>query len=408
MASRLITGLDLGATKICATQAKVEKDGRIVLLGSTAVPSRALVKGIVPKLEPLVDGIRGAVHQLEEKTGQHSYAAVFNVSGDYLSLQQSQSSLFLSERGVEISPKDAARVIESAQQISLPFDRQILHAIPSSYIVDGREGIKDPIGIYGSQLGVKLLIIEGASNPIQSIAKAVYQAGLAVEDVVYTGLAGGYSFLTEQERELGVVLVDVGGDLTDVTLFLEGNLIHAKTLSFGGKDLTELLAGKLSLPWDRAEELRKVYGGIPGMVNHPDELIRIRLQEGVREFTRQEFCQFLQTGIEQWLHQIREMITQSGQASKLVCGIRMTGGVALTEGLIEYAERFFGTSVKLGLVQGEFGHESLPGGLFWGESIGLVRYWAREFSRRRHQQKEQRNLVARASSWARTLYQEYF
>src|SRR3989338_848368 len=129
MASRLITGLDLGSTKICATQARVERDGRVVLLGSTAIPSSVLAKGIVPKLEPLITGIRKVVHQLEEKTGQHSYAAVFNVSGDYLSLQQSQSSLFLSERGVEISTKDAARVIESAQQMSLTFERQNIHAV---------------------------------------------------------------------------------------------------------------------------------------------------------------------------------------------------------------------------------------------------------------------------------------
>lgn len=408
MASRVITGLDLGATKLCVTQARMEKDGRLVILGTTAIPSDCLVRGVIHKLDLLVDGIRKAVHQLEEKTGQRSYAALFSVSGDHLSLQRSQSGIFLSERGVEISSKDISRVVESAQQISLPFDRQILHAVPLQFIVDGRDGVKDPTGIYGSQLAVKLLVIEAACNPVQSVAKAVYQAGLAVEDAVYGGLARGRSLLTEQERELGIVLVDIGGDLTDVSVFFEGDLIHARTLLFGGKDLTEFLAGQLSIPWDRAEELRKVYGGIPEWITHPEEQLRIRFKEGIRQFTRQEFCQLLQSRIDELLGSVREIVTQSGQASRLVCGIKITGGVALTEGLIEYAERYFGTSVKLGLLYGELGQESLPGGLFWGESIGLVRYWAHEFSRRRRNLREQRNLVTRASSWARTLYQEYF
>ena len=408
MSTRLITGLDLGATKLCATQAKISKEGRLILLGSTAIPSAGLVRGTVHKLDFLSDKIRKVILQIEEKTHQRSYAVVFNVSGDYLSLQKSQSGVFLSERGVEISQKDVTQVIESAQQISLPFDRQILHLIPLGYIIDGREGVRDPIGIYGSQLGVKLLILEGASNPIQSIAKAVYQAGLAVEEVVYAGLAGGQSLLTDQERELGTTLVDIGSDLTDISVFWEGNLVHAKTLAFGGRDLTDLIAWQLSIPWDRAEELKKVYGGIPSLINHPEELIRIRLQGGTREFTRSEFCKLLNPCIDKILTSIRQVMEESGFFSKLICGVRLTGGVALTEGLIEYAERFLGTTVKLGLVHGELGQESLPGGLFWGQSIGLVRYWANEWIRRRHDRHEKRNLIARTSSWARTLYRDYF
>ncbi|MBI1976084.1 MAG: cell division protein FtsA [Candidatus Omnitrophica bacterium] len=408
MASRLITGFDLGATKLCATQARIEKDGRLVILGSTAIPCRALVRGTIHQLDLLVEGIRRLILQLEEKTGQRSYAVVLNVSGDHLSLQQSQNGIFLSERGVEISQKDISRVTEPAQQISLPFDHQILHVFPLGYNVDGREGIRDPSGIYGSQLGVRVLIVKGAGNPIQSIAKAVYQAGLAVEDIAYAGLVLGYSVLTEQERELGVVLVDIGGDLTDVSIFFEGNLIHAQTLPFGGRDLTELVASRLAISLDRAEELRKVYGGMPQHIAHADEVIRIRLQGGIQEFSRREFCQILQPRVEQVLNQIQEIIQRSGYGTKLVCGLKMSGGVALTEGFIEYAEQFFGATVKLGLVQGEFSQENLPGGLFCAQSVGLVRYWANEYKRRRSHQREQRNLIARASSWARTLYQEYF
>ncbi len=408
MATRLITGLAIGSTKLCATVAKVLRDGQVLLLGSAAIPCNALKRGALSEMEVLVNGIRKLLLQLEQKTGVRITNCLFNISGDHLKLQTNQSAIFLSERGVEISQKDIERVTDSAQQIALGLDRQILHLTAVNFIVDGQEGVKNAKGIFGSQLGAQLLLLTAARNRIESLAKAVHQAGLAVEDVVYTGLAEGCSLLSEQERELGIALVNIGGDVTDITLFFEGRWVDAQTIPFGGADLTSSLVSSLAIPWHRAEELRKVYGGIPDGINHPEERIRISLKGSSQEISRRELCALLMPKLEDLLAQIQQVLNRSGHFPKLVCGIKLTGGVALTEGLIEHAERFFGTTVKLGLVHGEMGEESLPGGLFWAGSIGLVRYWVRGYTSRRDLAKEQYSLIARATSWARTIYQDYF
>lgn len=371
-----IVGLDLGTTKIACIIAEVERD-QIKIMGVGTCPSEeGLRRGVVVNLEKTARAIQKAVAEAELMAGVKINSVYAGIAGDHIRSLNSQGVIAVSRGGNEISQSDVDRVIDAAQAVAIPMDREILHVIPQGFIVDDQKGIKDPIGMAGVRLEVKVHIVTGAVASAENIYKSIKRAGLKVDSLVLQPLASSHAVLTPDEKALGVALLDIGGGTTDIAMFFEDSIRHTAVIGLGGNNLTSDIAIGLRTPTDQAEEIKKKHGCATLSQVKDDEMIGVFGVAGreEREVSRQVLAQIIEPRMEEIFSLANREIKRSDYGEMLGAGVVLTGGAARLPGAAILAEQVFNQPVRVGEPRGVGGVVDLIKDPKFATGVGLVLY----------------------------------
>jgi cell division protein FtsA len=345
----MIAGLDLGTTKVCAIVGEVKDGGTIDIAGIGLSPSHGLAKGVVVNIESTVESIRKAVREAELMAGVEIREVYVGISGEHIKGVESKGVAAIKSR--EVGQADVARAIDTARSISIPGTQQILHVLPQEFIIDDLEGIKDPHGMSGSRLDVKVHIITGAVTAIQNIVKSCSRAGLhVIGDPVLQPLASSQAVLTPEEMEIGVGVVDIGGGTTDMAVFREGSLCYTGVIPVGGNLVTSDITVGLRTPTSEAEKIKVKYGcALASLVKH-EEMIEVPTTGGrpPRLLSRQILCEIIEPRVAELFELVQQRLRSIGSEDLIASGIVLTGGSSLMEGMQDAAEKYLGMPVRRG------------------------------------------------------------
>ncbi|MGC2064085.1 MAG: cell division protein FtsA [Thermodesulfovibrionales bacterium] len=346
MRQHIVVGLDVGTTKICAIAAQVY-GAEINLLGMGVSPSAGLRKGMVINIDDAVGSIRMALDETETCSGVRVRSVSVGISGSHVRGFESRGAVGI--RGREVSHSDVERAIESARAVYIPLDREVLHVIPTEFILDGQEGISNPVGMSGVRLEARVHIITGAVSSVQNLLKCCEKAGLDVVDLVFEPLASARAALTKEEKEAGVVLVDIGGGTTDIALFREGSLRHASVLGVGGNHITNDLAVGLRVQMSEAERLKKTAGATVISRDNEEQEVRMTQADGqVRSLPRAGLVSIIQPRCGEMLDLVREELRRCFAYEHAVYGVVLTGGSSLLKGFDRMAASVLQLPVRIG------------------------------------------------------------
>jgi len=373
---RILAGLDIGTSKIGVVIANQTEDGRLFILGVGMSPSRGLRQGVVINLDEAVQSIEKAVREAQLTAGVEVSRVIVGIAGDHIRSVNSRGVVAVAGQDKEISENDVERVIDAAKAIALPIDREVLHVLPQEFIVDNQGGIKNPVGISGVRLEAEVHIVTGAVTSAQNIIRSVTKGGLEVQNLVLEPIASSYAVLDENEKELGVALVDLGGGTTDIALFHDGAIRNTAVISLGGQNVTNDIALGLRTPIDQAEQIKRKYGSclpdeadrnssfmVPGIGGRPE-----------REVSCQLLASIIQPRMEEIFSLAAKEIKRSEFGDMLGAGVVITGGGSLLRNSAELAEEIFGVPVKIGaptMLHGLMESASSP---VFSTSVGLVMY----------------------------------
>lgn len=381
MAQRTIVGIDVGTTKVCTVVAQVQDNGRVNVLGVGLTPSKGLDKGVVVNIDDAVNAIATSVEKAERLSGYRIGTAFVGVAGRHISSLNSRGVVAVSRADHEISRNDIARAVEAAQAVAIPTQREVIHVIPRAYVVDGNEGIRDPIGMSGFRLEVETHIVTGEVMAIQNLIKSVQKAGVEIDDLVLQPLASGEAVLSSDDKDRGVVLVDMGGGTTDIAVFVQGGIWHTSVLPVGGNHFTNDIVLVLQTPHNTAEYLKLKYGSaIADEAADPEtDLIEA---EGFAPGERQQISrsllnQVLQARAEEVIEHIYNEIRRSGYEGLLPAGVVLTGGSAQLPRFDELMRDMLGIPVRIGAPSNLAGLSDSIDTPPYSTSIGLLRWGAR-------------------------------
>lgn len=375
----IIVGLDIGTTKICAVVGEVSgKDLNIIGIGTH--PSIGLRKGVVVNIESTVDSIKKAVEEAELMAGCEISSVYAGIAGGHITGFNSRGIIAI--KGPEITQNDVDRVIDAARAVAIPMDREVIHVLPQEYIVDDQTGIQNPIGMSGVRLEAKIHIVTGAVASAHNIVKCANRAGLDVCDIVLESLASGEAVLTNEEKELGVALLDLGGGTTDLAIFSEKNIKHTFVLALGGNNLTNDIAIGLRAPIAEAEKIKIKYGSCLAQNINSDESIEIPGMGGrkSRKLPRQILGEILEPRMEEIFTLIKREIYRAGMENVIASGLVVTGGSALLLDVSEVAEAIFNLPTRLGQPVGIAGLVDVVNNPMYATGVGLVIYGAKNQS----------------------------
>ncbi|MCS6856409.1 MAG: cell division protein FtsA [Sandaracinaceae bacterium] len=371
----IVAGLDLGTTKVCVVVGEITEDG-IDIIGVGAVPSKGLRRGVVVNIDATVQAIRGAIEQAESMAGVEIRSVYAGISGSHIQGMNKEGVAAIANR--EVNQEDVRRVLEQARAIPLSSDRQVIHVLPQEYIVDNQGGIKEPIGMNGVRLQAHVHIVTAATASVQNIIKCADRSQLHVLEVVLEPLASAQAVLEEDEKEIGVALVDIGGGTSDLIVYLDGAVVHTSVIPIGGNNLTNDIAQCLRTPIAEAERLKIKHGcASPTMVD-PEERIQVPSVGGraPRTLTRQELCSIIEPRLEELFQAIGYTLEQAGFLNLLGGGVVITGGSTQLEGIAELAEQVLGLPVRKGVPTGVGGLVDVVRGPAYATGVGLVKYGA--------------------------------
>jgi cell division protein FtsA len=349
---RTVVALDIGTTKICTLVAEVgpppEENLRIVGVGT--VPSRGIRKGVVVNVKEVSSAILDSVRLAERTSGYEIASAYVGLAGAHISAVNSRGVVAISRGERGIRTVDVERALESARAIDIPHNREILHIIPRSFTVDGDDGVRDPVGMQGYRLEVEAHIVTGATASIQNLVKCVQNSGIHIDALVLEPLASGEAILTDIEREMGVVLVDIGGGTTDVAIFIEGSIWHAVVLPTGGEQITNDVAVGLRTPYNAAEDIKIKYGHALPDVVMPEELVKAEVfgENGRQKIPRQFLAEVIGARVEEIFELVLQEVKRSGYDGLLPAGIVLCGGTAELPGIRELARDVMGLPARIG------------------------------------------------------------
>jgi len=334
----LIVGLDIGTSKVVAIVGEITDEGSLEVIGIGSHPSRGLKKGVVVNIESTVQSIQRAVEEAELMAGCEIHTVRAGIAGSHIRSLNSHGIVAIRDR--EVTGSDVERVIEAAQAVAIPADQRTIHVLPQEFIIDHQEGIREPIGMSGVRLEAKVHMVTGAVSAAQNIIKCVQRCGLQVEDVVLEQLASSYAVLTQDEKELGACLVDIGGGTTDIAVFSGGAIRHTAVIPIAGDQATNDIAISLRTPTQYAEEIKIRYACALSQLANPDETIEVPSvgDRPPRRLARQTLAEVIEARYEELFTLIQDELRRSGFEELVAGGIVLTGGSSKMEGAIELAE----------------------------------------------------------------------
>ncbi|HEY5241273.1 MAG TPA: cell division protein FtsA [Polyangiaceae bacterium] len=373
----IVVGLDIGTTKVCAVVAEVDAADGITILGAGIVPCRGLRKGIVANIDWTVRSIKDAIESAQTMAGVEIRTIYAGIGG--IHVRSSASDGVAAIAGGEVTHNDVARVLEGARAIPVDADRQILHVLPREYMVDSQDGIRDPIGMAGVRLGVKVNLVTAATSCVQNVIRCAERCGLTVADVVLQPLASAEAVLSDDEKEIGVAVVDIGGGTTDLLLYVDGGIAHTSVIPVGGNNITSDIAAGLRTPMAEADRLKRLSGCALGRMVADDEEIEVPGVGGhvPRKCARRVLSDIIEPRVEEIFAVIRKRIEDTGMLEQMSAGVVLTGGAVLLQGMSEFAEEILGMPVRIGMPTGIKGITQLVHGPEYSAGVGLVKYGAR-------------------------------
>lgn len=378
-----IIGLDIGTTKICAVVGQITETG-IDIVGLGTRPSHGLRKGAVINIDSTVEGIQKAIEEAELMAGCEIDHAYIGVAGTHV--RSFNSSGVVSVKNREIDSDDVARVIDAAKAIAIPADRQVIHLIPQDFIIDGQDGIKDPIGMNGVRLEGKIHIVTASTSSTQNLIKCANRSGISVSELVLEPIASAEAVLSDDEKELGVALVDIGGGTSDICIFVGGALVHTGVINIGGNHITNDIAVGLRTPQSEAEKLKIRHGSCVKEMVAAEETIEVPGVGGrqPRIVARRLLAEIIEPRAEEMFQLIRTEIEKTGYAELIGSGVVLTGGCSMLEGMPELSELVFDMPVKRGYPYGMGGMRDIVNSPKYATGVGLLKYAANKLQAKGH------------------------
>jgi len=370
-----VAAIDVGSTKVAVIVGDLGDQGETRILGVGVTPAAGLSRGVIDNIQSAREAIGVAVEKAEQACGMRILSAVVGISGGHISSQNNRGIIAIPDRAKAISEDDRSRVLESAGQVAIPTNRQVIHVVPRGYWIEGTEPVSDPVGMWGGRLDAEVHIVSGATSAIQNLTKCVEGAGVQVDDIVLECIASATSVLEDQERQQGVALVDIGGSTTSIAVYDEGTVAHTACLPIAGSQLTNDLARVLRCPWEAAEQLKCSVGAAyadPSL--HETVEIQAFGTQARKSVDLRHVCEILQARSEEILEMVAVELKRVGYYDKLAAGLVLTGGTAQLRGFAEVAEARLGIPARLGRPSGYSGLSDLIGTPAFSTSIGLVEY----------------------------------
>jgi len=372
--NKMIVGLDIGTSKVVAIVGAVTPENTLEVVGIGSHRSSGLKKGVVVNIESTVQSIQRAVEEAELMAGCQIHSVYVGIAGSHIRSLNSHGIVAIKDR--EVFPQDLERVIDAAQAVAIPADQKILHILPQEFLIDDQEGVKEPLGMSGVRLEAKVHLVTCAVNAAQNIEKCIRRCGLDVEDVILEQLASSYSVLTEDEKELGVCVVDIGGGTTDIAIFTEGAIRHTGVIPIAGDQVTNDIAMALRTPTPHAEEIKIKYACALAKLTGPDETIKVPSvgDRPPRDLSRQALAEVVEPRYDELFTLVQAELRRSGFEDLIAAGIVLTGGTSKMEGVIELAEEIFHMPVRLGAPQNIYGLKDIVNNPIYSTGVGLLQY----------------------------------
>ncbi|MDR0828388.1 MAG: cell division protein FtsA [Desulfovibrio sp.] len=376
-ASNLVIGLDIGTTKVCAVVGEVTESG-VDVIGVGACLSTGLRDGVVVNIDSTAKSIKKAVEEAELMAGCSIRSVYAGIAGSHIKSFNSDGVVAIGVKGGEVNQSDVDRVLEHAGAVAIPADREVLHTLPQEFCVDNQEGIRDPLGMTGVRLAVKVHIVTGSVSSAQNVVTACHRSSLDVVEIVLESLASAKATLTEEERELGVALVDIGGGTTDIAIFTNDTIKHTEVVGIGGQKLTNDIYVGLRTPMNSAEEIKTRFGcGMVDLVS-ADEIIAVPSVGGrePRRLSRRLLAEICQPRMEDILEKVEQGLVRSGCKHLIGAGVVLTGGTALLDGCQELAEQIFNLPTRIGYPRNIGGLRDVVNDPRYATAVGLLCYGA--------------------------------
>ncbi len=370
----MIVGLDIGTSKVVAIVGEISAEGELSVVGLGSHKSNGLKKGVVVNIDSTVQSIQRAVEEAELMAGCQIHSVYAGIAGSHIRSLNSHGIVAIKDR--EVYPQDIERVIDAAQAVAIPADQKILHILPQEYVIDEQEGVKEPLGMSGVRLEAKVHLVTCALNAAHNVEKCIRRCGLEVEDIILEQLASSHSVLTDDEKELGVCMVDIGGGTTDIAVFYDGAIRHTAVIPIAGDQVTNDIAMALRTPTQYAEEIKIKYACALAKLTGAEETIKVPSvgDRPPRELSRQALAEVVEPRYEELFTLIQAELRRSGFEDMIPAGIVLTGGTSKMEGVVELAEEIFHMPVRLGAPQSVRGLKDIVNNPIYSTGVGLLLY----------------------------------
>ena len=386
--SNMIVGLDIGTSKVVCIVGKYDDEKKLEIIALGAYPSSGLKKGVVVNIDATTDAISKAVDQAQSMIEEKIKSVYVGIAGKHIKSLNSHGTEAIKNN--EVSAYDIDRVIESAQAVAIPSDQNLLHVIPQSFIIDGQEVSLDPLGMSGTRLETKVHLVTCANSAVKNIEKCIKNCGLKVDRFVLEQVASSHSILSDDEKELGVCLVDIGGGTTDIAIFNSGSIVHTGVIPYAGDNVTKDIAEALRTPTPQAEDIKQKFGCAVTEFTKDNEKFEVLAVGGrsPRECSRSALADIIQQRYSELFDLIKVEISRNGFEEHISAGIVLTGGTSKMEGVVQLAESIFQTSVRLGIPSNFKGMETILQNPIYSTSIGLIEHGYKELN---HQMLSEQN-----------------
>ena len=399
----IIVGLDIGTAKTCVVIGFENENNQVEVAGVGTAPSKGLKNGVIVNIDNTIASIVNAIENAESMALREVSSVFVGISGEHVQGQNSKGIVAITNKNRTISNYEVKKVIESAQAIVIPVDREIIHVLSTDFAVDGQWGIYDPVGMSGVRLEAEVHIITGSSMSIQNVLKSVNSAGYECCDIIFNPLASASSVISKEEKELGVMLINIGGGTTDIIVYLNGGVVYTSVLKVGGIHVTNDISEGLKCPLDVAELIKKKYGCAVIDLVDPADMIEVPSVGGrpPRSLFRQELTQIIEPRMTEIMDMVDHELLKSGKKDRLRAGIVLTGGGSMMDGSIEVAEKIFNTPVKIGVPEGITGLGEEVATPQYSNGVGLLKYGIQmnKFRSSPRFEKEKGSLFGKLKRW---------
>src|SRR6056300_769374 len=399
--NKMIVRLDIGTSKVVALVAEIDPNGELEIIGMGSHPSRGMKKGVVVNIESTVQSVQRAIEEAELMAGCQIHSVYVGIAGSHVRSLNSHGIVAIKDG--EVIEADLERVLDAAQAVAIPADQKILHILPQEYVIDNQEGIREPMGMSGVRLEAKVHLVTCAVNAAQNIEKCIKRCGLDVDEIILEQVASSYSVLTDDERDLGVCMVDIGGGTSDIAIFTEGSIRHTGVIPIAGDQVTNDIAMALRTPTQHAEEIKIRYACALTQLASADENLKVPsvADRAPRELSRQALAEVVEPRYDELFSLVQAELRRSGYEDLVAAGVVLTGGTSKMEGVVELAEEIFHMPVRIGAPQNVTGLSDIVRNPIYSTGVGLLMYGLKQ-RRSSYRRGGQNESSTESSFWSKT------